>query len=68
MFNYDLPWNPMKVEQRIGRLDRYGQKSDKILIYNFSTKNTIDDIILERLYQRINIFEQYIGDLEVILG
>ena len=68
MFNYDLPWNPMKVEQRIGRLDRYGQKSDKILIYNFSTKNTIDDIILERLYYRINLFERYIGDLEVILG
>ena len=68
MFNYDLPWNPMKVEQRIGRLDRYGQKSDKILIYSFSTKNTIDDIILERLYRRINIFEQYIGDLEEILG
>ena len=68
MFNYDLPWNPMKVEQRIGRLDRYGQKSDKILIYNFSTKKTIDDIILERLYRRINIFEQYIGDLEEILG
>ena len=68
MFNYDLPWNPMRVEQRIGRLDRYGQKSDKILIYNFSTKNTIDDIILERLYHRINLFERYIGDLEVILG
>ena len=68
MFNYDLPWNPMRVEQRIGRLDRYGQKSDKILIYNFSTKNTIDDIILARLYQRINLFERYIGDLEVILG
>ena len=68
MFNYDLPWNPMRVEQRIGRLDRYGQKSDKILIYNFSTKDTIDDIILERLYQRINLFERYIGDLEVILG
>ena len=68
MFNYDLPWNPMKVEQRIGRLDRYGQKSDKILIYNFSTKGTIDDIILERLYERINIFRRYIGDLEEILG
>ena len=68
MFNYDLPWNPMRVEQRIGRLDRYGQQSDKILIYNFSTKNTIDDIILARLYQRINLFERYIGDLEVILG
>ena len=68
MFNYDLPWNPMRVEQRIGRLDRYGQQSDKILIYNFSVKNTIDDIILARLYHRINLFERYIGDLEVILG
>ena len=68
MFNYDLPWNPMRVEQRIGRLDRYGQQSDKILIYNFSVKNTIDEIILARLYQRINLFERYIGDLEVILG
>ena len=68
MFNNDLPWNPMRVEQRIGRLDRYGQQSDKILIYNFSVKNTIDDIILARLYHRINLFERYIGDLEVILG
>lgn len=68
IFNYDLPWNPMRVEQRIGRLDRYGQKHDKILIYNFSMKGTIDDEILNRLYLRINIFERYIGDLDVILG
>lgn len=68
MFNYDLPWNPMKVEQRIGRLDRYGQENDKILIYNFSIANTIDQIILHRLYERINLFEKYLGDLEVILG
>ena len=68
LFNYDLPWNPMRVEQRIGRLDRYGQKNDKIFIYNFSMKGTIDDIILERLYGRINLFELYIGDLEAILG
>lgn len=68
MFNYDLPWNPMKVEQRIGRLDRYGQENDKILIYNFSIGDTIDDIILNRLYHRINVFERYIGDLDVILG
>ena len=68
LFNYDLPWNPMRVEQRIGRLDRYGQKNDKILIYNFSMKGTIDDIILDRLYGRINLFERYIGDLEAILG
>jgi hypothetical protein len=68
IFNYDLPWNPMRVEQRIGRLDRYGQRHDKILIYNFSMEGTIDDEILNRLYQRINIFEKYIGDLEAILG
>ena len=68
IFNYDLPWNPMRVEQRIGRLDRYGQRHEKILIYNFSMAGTIDDEILTRLYSRINIFEKYIGDLEAILG
>jgi len=68
IFNYDLPWNPMRVEQRIGRLDRYGQKHEKILIYNFSMVGTIDDEILNRLYHRINVFERYIGDLDAILG
>lgn len=68
IFNYDLPWNPMRVEQRIGRLDRYGQRHEKILIYNFSMVGTIDDEILRRLYNRIKIFEQYIGDLDAILG
>ena len=68
IFNYDLPWNPMRVEQRIGRLDRYGQRHEKILIYNFSMVGTIDDEILNRLYGRINVFETYIGDLDAILG
>lgn len=68
IFNYDLPWNPMRVEQRIGRLDRFGQMHDKILIYNFSMVGTIDDAILNRLYRRINIFERYVGDLDAILG
>ena len=68
IFYYDLPWNPMRVEQRIGRLDRYGQTHEKILIYNFSMVDTIDDAILNRLYRRINIFERYIGDLDAILG
>jgi SNF2 family DNA or RNA helicase len=68
IFNYDLPWNPMRVEQRIGRLDRYGQRHEKILVYNFSMMGTIDDEILNRLYRRINIFERYIGDLDAILG
>ena len=68
LFNYDLPWNPMVVEQRIGRLDRFGQKAEKILIFNLSAPGTIEDEILNRLYRRIRLFESYIGDLEAILG
>jgi superfamily II DNA or RNA helicase len=68
IINYDLPWNPMRVEQRIGRLDRLGQKAEKISIVNFSLKDTIEEYILEKLYNRIQIFEESIGDLEEILG
>lgn len=68
MVNYDFPWNPMEVEQRIGRLDRIGQRSPVILIYNFWIRGTIEERILRRLYDRIKIFERSIGDLEVIVG
>jgi superfamily II DNA or RNA helicase len=68
MINYDLPWNPMRVEQRIGRLDRYGQQADAIHIINFSVEDTIEERVLERLYERIGIFKAAIGDLESILG
>jgi len=68
LFNYDLPWNPMEVEQRIGRLDRIGQLSDTIRIFNFWIEGTIEQRILERLYERIKIFERSIGELEMILG
>ena len=68
LVNYDLPWNPMVVEQRIGRLDRLGQKSPRILIFNFAIPDTIEDRILTRLYYRIRIFEDTIGDLEPIIG
>jgi ATP-dependent helicase HepA len=68
LFNYDLPWNPMKVEQRIGRIDRFGQESDRIRIYNLVIEDTIESRILIRLYDRIEIFKQSIGDIEVILG
>jgi superfamily II DNA or RNA helicase len=66
--NYDLPWNPMKVEQRIGRLDRLGQEAERISIINLSVANTIEDRILMRLYDRLNVFRESIGDLEEILG
>jgi len=68
LFNYDLPWNPMEVEQRIGRLDRIGQESKVIRIYNFWIEGTIEQRILDRLYTRIGIFERSIGELEMILG
>lgn len=68
LFNYDLPWNPMEVEQRIGRLDRIGQMSKVIRIYNFWIEGTIEQRILGRLYARIGIFERSIGELEMILG
>lgn len=68
LVNYDLPWNPMRVEQRIGRIDRLGQKAESIVIVNFSLVNTIEDRVLERLYDRIEIFKQSLGDLEAILG
>ena len=67
LINYDLPWNPMEIEQRIGRLDRIGQSEDKILIYNFSTPGTIETDILERVFARIEIFEEAIGQLEPII-
>jgi len=68
LINYDLPWNPMRVEQRIGRLDLLGQKADCISIINFSLVDTIEERILDRLCQRINVFQESIGDLETILG
>lgn len=68
LVNYDLPWNPMVVEQRIGRIDRIGQKSEVIHIYNLCIKDTIEDQIFERLLNRIQIFNQAIGGLEDILS
>jgi superfamily II DNA or RNA helicase len=68
LVNYDLPWNPMRLEQRIGRLDRFGQLHDSIVIVNFSIPGTIETDIFERLYERIGIFTASIGELEPILG
>lgn len=65
--NYDLPWNPMEVEQRIGRIDRFGQQSEKVYILNFATPGTIETDIITRVHQRIQVFTQSIGELEPIL-
>ena len=66
--NYDLPWNPMVVEQRIGRIDRIGQPTPRIVILNLVASETIEDRILYRLYERIGLFRESIGEIEPILG
>jgi len=68
VINYDLPWNPMEIEQRIGRIDRIGQKEETILVVNFVNESTIDERILARLLDRIRIFESSIGALEPIIS
>jgi SNF2 family DNA or RNA helicase len=67
MINFDLPWNPMRVEQRIGRIHRLGQKSD-VRIYNFATRDTIEQHIVSLLHDKIKMFESVIGGLDTILA
>ncbi|MCH1624869.1 DEAD/DEAH box helicase [Ferdinandcohnia quinoae] len=66
IINYDLPWNPMRLEQRIGRIHRLGQEKD-VHIYNFATKDTVEEHILKLLYEKINLFERVVGQLDEIL-
>lgn len=68
LINYDLPWNPMRIEQRIGRIDRYGQQSEAVAIVNFVTPGTVDADIYERCLLRIGVFRHAIGGNEEILG
>ena len=66
--NYDLPWNPMRIEQRIGRIDRRGQQSEHVTIINLITPGTVDADIYERCLLRIGVFESALGGSEEILG
>ena len=67
LVNYDLPWNPMKVEQRIGRLDRIGQNKT-VFIYNLACKDTVEERVLAVLEHRIQLFTESVGSLDPILG
>lgn len=66
LINYDLPWNPMRVEQRIGRIHRIGQIKD-VNIYNVVLSDSIEELILERLYEKIGLFSVAIGEMDDIL-
>jgi len=67
LINFDLPWNPMRIEQRIGRIHRVGQERETY-IFNLSSKGTIEDYILRLLDEKINMFELVIGEMDHILG
>jgi SNF2 family DNA or RNA helicase len=67
MINYDLPWNPMKVEQRIGRIDRIGQDRE-VNVFNLALENTVEEHVLDKLYGKINLFNQSIGGLREVLS
>jgi SNF2 family DNA or RNA helicase len=65
--NYDLPWNPMKIEQRIGRLHRIGQTRE-VRVFSLCAKGSAEERILDVLDRRIHLFELVIGEVDLILG
>jgi SNF2 family DNA or RNA helicase len=67
MINFDIPWNPMRIEQRVGRIHRIGQ-TRPVRIYNLSAHGTVEDYLLEILDQKLNMFELVIGEMDMILG
>jgi SNF2 family DNA or RNA helicase len=67
IINYDLPWNPMRIEQRIGRVHRIGQTND-VFVFNFCMQGSIEEYILDILDKKINMFELVIGEIDNILG
>jgi SNF2 family DNA or RNA helicase len=67
LVNYDMPWNPMRVEQRIGRIDRLGQRFSDIRIINLHYKDTVEADVYRALRGRISIFEKVVGGLQPIL-
>src|SRR5690606_30628250 len=68
LVNFDLPWNPMKVEQRIGRIDRIGQKYPKVRIVNLAYADTVEADVYFTLRGRIGLFENVVGKLQPILS
>jgi len=67
LINYDLPWNPMSVEQRIGRVHRLGQEHD-VAIFNLSLADTVEARVIELLAHKIRMFTAVLGEMDLILG
>lgn len=67
LVNFDLPWNPMVIEQRIGRLHRYGQ-TEPVRVYNLCAKGTAEERLLDVLDRRVHLFELVVGEMDMVLG
>jgi len=65
--NFDLPWNPMKVEQRIGRVHRLGQERD-VFVHNYSARDTLEAHVLQILQAKLDMFALVVGELDMVLG
>jgi SNF2 family DNA or RNA helicase len=67
MVNFDLPWNPMLIEQRLGRIHRIGQTHD-VMLTNLCLRGTIEERVLDILHAKLNLFELVVGELDMVLG
>ncbi|MFH0872555.1 MAG: helicase-related protein [bacterium] len=68
LINYDLPWNPSKVEQRIGRIDRIGQRLPEIRVINLFLHNSVDEKVYQALRRRCGLFEHFVGSMQPVLA
>lgn len=66
--NYDLPWNPMVLEQRIGRVQRLGSKHPQVVVVNLVVKDSVEEVVVARLMERLQLIANAMGDVEGILG
>jgi superfamily II DNA/RNA helicase len=67
LVNFDLPWNPMVIEQRIGRIHRFGQQAE-VQIYNLCARGTVEERVLDVLGDRLHLFELVVGEMDMVLG
>jgi len=67
LVNFDLPWNPAQIEQRIGRLHRMGQ-TEAVRVFNLCSKGTVEDRVLDVLDRRLHLFELVVGEMDMVLG
>ena len=68
LVNYDLPWNPMRIEQRIGRIQRIGQHHPEILIYSLAASGTIEEEIRDALMRKVDLFQRVVGEIGLDLA